>query len=207
MNTIKINPHFEDFIWMSYRYCIGRKTIASCMHSDTILELIHNNPDILTKERIAFMVKDIRREINNHLQFKRSLHIEGFADDIDIFSNLMYSLNDIYIESKMIYYFDVNSMSIYDSKRDESLYEFERPDSDYDDLIPWVKLANCLDISCHKNITLMFEGKQVIKRCYPFPMSVRIDNKVKYHKVWTSILDDNVSITKYIPEEYIMNIK
>lgn len=207
MNTIKINSHFEDFIWMSYRYCIGRKTIASCMHSDTILELIHNNPGILTPERIAFMVKDIRREINNHLQFKRSLQIDGFADYDDIFSSLMYSLNDTGIEPKTIYCFNVNSMSIYDLRKDESLYEFERPDSDYDDLIPWVKLANCLDIFCHKNITTMFEGKQVIQRCYPFPMSVKINNEVKYHKVWASILNDNVLITKYIPEEYIINIE
>lgn len=207
MNTIKINSHFEDFIWMSYRYCIGRKTIASCMHADTILKLLHDNPGILTPERIAFMVKDIRREINSQLQFKRSLHIEGFPDDIDMFSELMYELNITNNEPKTIYYFDINSMSIYDSKRNESLYEFERPDSDYDNLIPWVKLANCLDISCHKNITLIFEGKQVIKRCYPFPISVRIDNETKYHKVWTSIFDNNVSITKYIPEEYIINIE
>ena len=42
------NKAMEDFIWMSYRYCIGRKTIAAATHADTIREFINNNPVFFT---------------------------------------------------------------------------------------------------------------------------------------------------------------
>ena len=159
--SVVIGPKsMEDFIWMSYRYCIGRKTIAACMHADTIADLILKNPDILSKERKEFMVTDIRMEITNAINFKKSLHIENDRDKQDIYSALLYALNLFEDRKKTTFYFDAKTMSIYDTKVDPTLYEFETPDSDYTDLIPWVKLANWLDESCHRVLTVEWDGKK-----------------------------------------------
>ena len=39
----------EDCIWMSYRYCIGRSTIAAHMHAGGIANFVY---DKLTPERL-----------------------------------------------------------------------------------------------------------------------------------------------------------
>lgn len=208
-NSITIsNSHMEDFIWMSYRYCIGRKTIAACMHADTIAKLISKNPNMLSEDRKAFMAKDIRREINNQVNFKKSLWIDNERDGQDVYSSLLYALNLFDDHKKKVFYFDAKTMSIYDTKVDPTLYEFETPDSDYTDLIPWVKLANWIDESCHRVITVEFEGKKQEIECYPYPLSVRNeDGTVTYREVWCSIDDPAIGITRYITEEYITEIE
>ena len=208
-NTITIsNSRMEDFIWMSYRYCIGRKTIAACTHADTIAELISKNPNILSNERKAFMAKDIRREINTAVNFKKSLYIDNDRDGQDVYSALLYALNLFTDRKKTVFYFDAKTMTIYDTKVDPTLYEFETPDSDYTDLIPWVKLANWLDESCHRVITVEFEGKKQEIECYPYPRQDRTnDGTVTYREAWCSVDEPSISMTRYIAEEYITEVE
>ena len=62
----KLSDYEEDCMWMSYRYCIGRHTIASNMHAGHIWENCKNR---MSKERQLFTAYDINREIENHLLF------------------------------------------------------------------------------------------------------------------------------------------
>ena len=56
--------YMEDLIWMSYRYCIGRKTIAAHSHAGNIARYSF---DHISDGRKRFMAKDIREEINDVL--------------------------------------------------------------------------------------------------------------------------------------------
>lgn len=208
-NSVTIgNSRMEDFIWMSYRYCIGRKTIAACMHADTIASVLTDNPTVLSKERKEFIVKDLRREINNQLNFKKSIYFEGSRDDEDVFSALMYSLNAVGDRTKKVVHFDTNSMCIYEVTDKPDLYEFERPDSDYTDLIPWVKLANWLDESTHRVLTIEFNGKKQEIECYPYPrQDHNSDGTVTYREAWCGIDEPSIGITRYVAEEYITEIE
>lgn len=209
-NTVTIGAsRMEDFIWMSYRYCIGRKTIAACVHADTIAALILKNPNLLSDERRAFMVQDIREEITNKLNWKRCLHIDGNHFRKDIFTPLMYALNEYPEHKNKIFHFDANTNEIYKVEQDDSLYEFDYVDVDYNDLIPWVKLANLLDTSCHRVITTVFEGKKQERVCYPFPRDIRNDDgTITYKESWAGVEDgDCVSICKYICDDYITEIE
>lgn len=208
-NSVTIsNSRMEDFIWMSYRYCIGRKTIAACTHADTIASVLISNPTVLSKERKEFMVKDLRREINNQLNFKKSLCIDNERDGQDIYSSLLYELNSFDDHKKKVFYFDAKTMSIYDTKVHPDLYEFETPDSDYTDLIPWVKLANWLDESTHRVLTVVFNGEKKEIKCYPYPRRDRNnDGTVTYREAWCSIDEPAIGITRYITEEYITEIE
>lgn len=61
-----LDDYEEDSIWMSYRYCIGRHTIASHMRAGDIWK---NCKGRMNKDRQLFNAFDINREIEQKLQF------------------------------------------------------------------------------------------------------------------------------------------
>lgn len=64
IKNTKLSDYEEDCMWMSYRYCIGRHTIASHMHANDIWQ---NCKGRMAKERQLFTAFDINREIENCL--------------------------------------------------------------------------------------------------------------------------------------------
>ena len=64
----KLTDYEMDCMWMSYRYCIGRHTIASSMHAGHIW---NNCKDRMPDERALFTAFDINREIENSLHFHK----------------------------------------------------------------------------------------------------------------------------------------
>lgn len=64
----KLTDYEMDCMWMSYRYCIGRHTIASNMHAGHIW---NNCKDRMSDERSLFTAFDINREIENSLRFHK----------------------------------------------------------------------------------------------------------------------------------------
>ena len=63
-----LTDYEEDCAWMSYRYCIGRHTIASHMHAGDIWK---NCKGRMSKERELFTAFDINREIEDKMRFGR----------------------------------------------------------------------------------------------------------------------------------------
>lgn len=61
-----LSDYEEDSVWMSYRYCIGRHTIASHMRAGDIWR---NCKGRMNKDRQLFNAFDINREIEQKLQF------------------------------------------------------------------------------------------------------------------------------------------
>jgi len=62
----KLSEYENDNMWMSYRYCIGRHTIASHMHASDIW---HNCKGRMSKDKELFTAFDINREIEQCLGF------------------------------------------------------------------------------------------------------------------------------------------
>ena len=62
----QLTDYEEDCMWMSYRYCIGRHTIASSMHAYDIWK---NCKGRMSEERQLFTAYDINREIEHKLAF------------------------------------------------------------------------------------------------------------------------------------------
>lgn len=62
----KLDSYEEDSMWMSYRYCIGRHTIASHMRANDIASHCYGR---MSEERSIFTAYDINREIESCLQF------------------------------------------------------------------------------------------------------------------------------------------
>lgn len=64
-NTM-LSEYETDCMWMSYRYCIGRHTIAANMQAAAIWKHCRGR---MPKERELFTAFDINREIEQHLGF------------------------------------------------------------------------------------------------------------------------------------------
>ena len=62
----KLSDYEEDSMWMSYRYCIGRHTIAASMRAGDIASHCYGR---MSEERSVFTAYDINREIEQSLQF------------------------------------------------------------------------------------------------------------------------------------------
>lgn len=62
----KLDSYDEDSMWMSYRYCIGRHTIASHMRANDIASHCYGR---MSEEHSIFTAYDINREIERCLQF------------------------------------------------------------------------------------------------------------------------------------------
>ncbi len=196
---IKISPSsLEDFIWMSYRYCIGSHTIAAAMHADTIKDIIQKNPDCMSDDRKAFIAKDIRREINTILHLRDDVEIIN-CENYDAYSRLLLEVSKHNCPGKLKYIIDgakgIVYMDVMDKEHDINY--------DYPDLIRWVKLANYLDVNCHRIVVTDYDDKIEEHICYSYPIQ-RLPNK--YEKVWVP-LDKGLSIDSYINPDYIKEIK
>lgn len=175
------NREMEDFIWMSYRYCIGRHTIAAAAHADTIAKVLTANPNILSKERQEFMIKDIRCEINNVLNFKSCIQFDGFHQDKDWFTKLLIFSNTQENPKSKKYFIDCNTGEI--ECTDTTVDSWNVFDSDYEDLIPWVKLSNMFDPKCWKKVFVEYDGKKENYECYPWPAKINGKYEIVYSKI------------------------
>lgn len=199
-NTITIsNDRMEDFIWMSYRYCIGRHTIAAAYHADVIRGLIMDNPDCLSEDRKAFMAIDIRRQINDLVCWRSNVYVDG-PRDADLYSLILYKGSEKPNEKVKFYVDEFYNTVTTEPCEDDKYVPY---DNDYEDIIRWIKLANILDKSTHKIITTNFNGEIKNVECYPYPY--KVDNGV-YVTKWTSPEKTLVN-DSYLADEYIVEIK
>lgn len=208
--NVNISPsNLEDLIWMSYRYCIGRHTIAAATHADTIMSIIVSNPGVISPESIQFNASDIRSEITRCISFKENVSISGSERGKDIFSALLYSIGDFDVQANK-FHFDADKMQVVAvDSLENRIKSWNSFDCDYTDLIPWVKLANWMDPSCHKTITVEYEGEVTETRCYPFPYQVRLDDgRVLYEERWAGVENpSSPSICSYLSPEFIKKIE
>ena len=119
-----LSDYEEDCMWMSYRYCIGRHTIAAHMHATDIWK---NCKGRMSKERQLFTAFDINREIESSMTFiKPYFHFpltslnRIYTSAVDIFCQFLedYKIKDI---ADLIKYRDVY-IKLYDNDRG---YTFE----------------------------------------------------------------------------------
>lgn len=77
----------ETCIWMSCRYAIGRKAIASVMHAEDIARHMEWVP----MDRWAFTGMDILREVNDRIRWYKNIHIESYGTPLSMSLALFFS--------------------------------------------------------------------------------------------------------------------
>lgn len=228
---IKATPDFMDsLIYSSCRYFVGRKTIqAACAASD-LAKFFAENPDIMGPERKQFLAQDIRREINQQLQFCRNLTVEGYErpgkpDALTLWVDAV--VKELEKTGK---FFDRDR-----SKSPEGAYS---PDWDswtinietgevrsmvdvrsntvgfsdiYElvlDLVPWIKLAGYLDPT--ELITAGDDDEILNAPGFAFPVIGRYINEEHHHiAIHHETVEQyikNPVINSYVADEYIKSI-
>lgn len=199
-NLILSSKVVEDFIWMSLRYCIGRRTGAAIGHANTIMQIMHKYSHKFTKERKQLIIDDIRSEINLVLARQKNICLDSYSDN-DIFSLLFYSIEENEDTTNFIYTIDANRMRLLKERRiGDSIKPWESFEDLYIDLISWVKLANYLDEDSYYKVTTEYQGKTEEHICYAYP--IKIGNS--YTRVFSSVLEVS---DKYIAPEYMIKVE
>ena len=201
----------QDFIWMSYRYCIGRKTIAAAMHVDNIARLIRDNPDMMNVDQRLHLSEDIQNEILNVIKWQPHVKINGFGSDIngyDWFGGMLYASNAVNNRYSYDYVLDLRTSTIQLFPIEEEVKPSQYFDQDYRDLIGWYKLAKVLDKSCHRKLICEWDenGKPYRKEVIAIPFPSKTANG-DYVERWMDVDDVCLSGTVFVSPECIKEIK
>jgi hypothetical protein len=212
----------EDCIWMSYRYCIGRRSIAACCHAG---EIIKHGLDWIPEDRREFTASDIRREINDSFAGGNVTVTSYGPAKFDVLTLIMqwYEKNplseDLYPMRGLVtkhfndhhFYVDCNEGKVSVEPISETakkmlyLSEYGTIFSKYSDYLGWIKLANILDKKRYL-ITTNFDGKEEEFECISYAQA-RFDGSV-VQTVYATVdkVKENPFIDSYICEEYITRI-
>lgn len=153
-----MSSYEESCMWMSYRYCIGRKTIAASMHAHDIAVNCYKR---MTDERSKFTAFDIKREIGNILGIVFNFHSSNLNEDniIDpIFALFMFidnynitDLNDITKKYSYIKYgYDNDNFLNFEvTENTKETIHYDIYKTEIIDLFEWDDLSNLFDLDKH----------------------------------------------------------
>lgn len=211
-----LSDYEETLIWMSYRYAIGRHTIASCTHAGDIAKHSYERL-LLNKNRMQFMSKDINEEIGRCLEWQ-PFHFtinrySGFEEHEISPLNFFYMfINSINIKdfSELNKYKTIEVVKDGDSIKFNTVLKESDEKSyissmDIDDLEPWQKLASVFNLKSHKFCKTNFNNEEKIIEY--IDNWVRItDEFIKYElrKMPIDSYLNNSVITCSINEDYIV---
>lgn len=185
---LPISEFEETCMWMSYRYAIGRHTIASTMHANDIANHFFYR---LSNDRKMFTAFDIAREIDDSLRWKFNLFIEypninenycpleilmefikqyGIhnMDEFNKFKRIDYNCSTKKFQVEYVpSYIDVYHSSP-DGSEQKELYEKSKSFStmDIEDLMHWQKLAACFDVEHLKVVKTLHDGVEAEHICF-----------------------------------------
>ena len=203
-----LSEYEMDNIWMSYRYCIGRRSIASHCHAG---DIANNAYGRMSKERMQFMSKDINNEIYNCLHVHdwfiigNVWNLKSFRP-LDIFYQC---LNDIGLKT----YDDIKkirNIECYfkkDGELNTNVYYFNNGKFNYksfmdvEDLEVWQRLANLFDVENHK--WCKCKGGKIVEY-YEYWTHYKTENGLEFRKIKCPIDGyHNFSVTTRIDEKFI----
>ena len=191
------NDFFEDSIWMSYRYCIGRKTIAAVSRAADIARYAK----YLSENRRKFNAKDIRNEISYTLRFS-NISVEGSEYNYDAYT-IIYSYmqsNEIDFAKNRVIVNVCDGSIKFEPLEPESTSRTYNPKNDSNDIIPWIELANYMAGEFYI-ITVKYEGKTEELEC------IKTFNPQTLETCWKTVNNIEKGLNHwYLADEYITNI-
>lgn len=148
-NLITLNADIilDELMFPATRYCIGRHSYVSS-YAEDYWRIIRKNFDKFNHNRLKFFARDIRAEVSTVVGFYSNVQVTKAYNDIieyDAYTLLAKHLSGVQeIPCDKTFIVDCVSGEI---TEDEGPTGFERfdPAEDERDLLPWIRLANCID--------------------------------------------------------------
>jgi hypothetical protein len=199
----------EDCIWMSYRYCIGRQTIAAHHHAGDIVKY---GLDWISEGRKEFTAKDIRWMINDRVCLNSHIKTDGYEHNYDVISCIFKYLYDRKIENPEQYYLThhwvvsiVTGLACVTGEYTAEISDFDRSMSIFsmlNDYEPWIKLANLLDERKHIDIKVNYKGEESIVKS--FVHYANYPDGIEKFYIGIDQYKENPYILSYVAQEYIV---
>lgn len=191
--NVSIKPSvLDELIWMSYRYCIGRHTIASCMHADSIIDLIRDNKSVFNDQQINHFKTDIIDFINDDIKFCSDVEINGFSGDV--YKAIVPFYNTDMTGKKLVVDYDGTvTIKECDKEKYSRSWKDEVPD-----LEPWHHLAMWLGGTSHIVTAGLKEDELKDYNCY---LWYSYDGDERYSEV------DTTNKNVWFNTPFIYNIK
>ena len=210
---IKDSSFFKDLLFCTCRYCIGRHTAASIGLANDIAK---NAFEYLDFHDRRFLAHDIRKQINDFMNHKSNINICDYRSHItmDALTRIVECIEEAGLgyqgEGFQIdnHFFVVNQEHVAFEPYKNSIsasygYTFIMC---YNDLLPWIKLANALDDESQYMVEYEFNGEVKTERCFLLPIvSSDLTNiSIKYMPLKTYL--DRSHVDSWIQEELINNV-
>lgn len=206
----------ETCLWMSYRYAIGRKSIAAVSHAAEIAKHL----DWIPGDRWEFTAEDILREVNQSIGWTDNLTVMGLDGyrETDVFSvlfsfiekNPTYMSHDMFNKHHWVINLDNGNVSV--MEKEEPTNNILTIFYDYDDYKDWIKLAKILKNET-VNVTLEYNGETIVEECYEFWECSLKNGEVSLNKRYSKVrgMDNckshNFMIGWHIIPEYIKKVE
>ena len=199
----------ETCIWMSYRYAIGRKSIASVTHAQDIAKHI----DWIPEDRWEFTAKDITREINEKIRWWDNVEFVSYDNgNYDAFTVIFRWFIDN-PQKNPVEFFNTSKWYINcDTGEVDTITDYTPDKSkvivkhnifhEYTDYSGWVRLAIVLR---NKPVTVEveYEGNKETKQAWEWIDCTFNGENLRYK--YSDI--NNKFPDWYIAEEYIKSVK
>lgn len=206
-------PFSEDYLFMSWRYCIGRHTIAAHCHASTIAQDAYGR---LSDSRSQFNSEDINREIYDCLHVKDFIDFGWYGNipkthfrPLDVIYSILDKENIDSVEKVR----KIKSIAIEWNREkndfDYSIYYFNDNDKNKDyrrsmndiyDLEVWQQLANLFDLNGHKWCKLIDGNLCEYYECWK--LYTTEDGRIGFKK-YKYPVDRYYNFNAFIPEENI----
>ena len=218
-NEVKnpLSDYEMDAMWMSYRYAIGRHSIASVMHAGNMVKNVYGR---IPEDSVDFTVYDIRREINHSLEwgfnFGLDLYVpQEFYDPFKALVELEKYLAQQEENTDLLTYLKDHRVTVSLSANNEYTVKIGKPIHGGDlyahnlhDLLTWANASNAIDPKKHHQVTTEFEGKTEMHDTFELYYLNRSSESNLLSIKYSSINDylKTPCVERWIAEEYITNI-
>ena len=199
----KLSDFEYDMLWMSYRYCIGRHSIASNMHAGNIIQNCYNR---LTDEQKSQTSEDIITMINDNVRLINSWY-SNIGDPKNVLMEILDYVVKNHLESSFHNIKDINLHTdrfTIDGTIDNSAY-----DSNIKELLVWCDVASALNKKFHKVVITKMDGQEIEHECFESWVEDFTNSKFPFKKVY-KCLDGYVKNpfnNAFIAPEYIISVK
>lgn len=221
-NKNYLSEYEYDSLWMSYRYCIGRHTIAAHMHA---ADIAMYSVDRLRQTQKLHTAADINMEIYDQMRFS-FFRIENFRPDIDFPLDIFFE----FVNQENITSYDELKKYKYvtaDRNMETGIWEYRRilkPENDdtnqylsrmdFEDLSIWQTLVHLLRDDLHKPVKLKNqETGEVTETMYyePYALVFRSHDDdstepkiIRYERYKRPVDSTNLNIQTRINEDCIV---
>lgn len=139
----------DQMFWCATRYCIGRKSYV-CSYAEDYWHVIRRNRDKFNPNQLKFFARDIRAYISDVVGHYSNVRVENAYNDRIVYDAYTLLAKHLASEKEIPrdrrYVVDCISGDIQtESREPERIFSLFKPEECEYYLLPWVRLANCLD--------------------------------------------------------------